>query len=49
MREKRRPDDGNLHRFPMQHPSEIELSPAKESQRLWLWLWVAMLGCWGCK
>jgi hypothetical protein len=33
----------------VQHPSEIELSPVRESQKLWLRLWVAMLVCWGCK
>jgi hypothetical protein len=35
--------------LPVQHPSEIELSPVRESLRPRLRLWVAMLVCWGCK
>jgi hypothetical protein len=45
MREKRRRVNGNLHRFPVQHPSKIKLSPVRESHRVRLWLWVVMLGC----
>jgi hypothetical protein len=49
MRERRRHGNGNLHRFSVQHPNKIELSPARESQRVQLRLWAVMLGCWGWK
>jgi hypothetical protein len=48
-RERRRCGDGNLHRFFAQHLNKIDLSSARESQRVRLWLWAVMLGCWGCK
>jgi hypothetical protein len=48
-RERRRRSDGNLHRFTVQHPNKIKLSPARESLRVRLRLWAVMLEVWGCK
>jgi hypothetical protein len=38
-RGRRQRGDGNLHRISVQRPNEIELSPARESQRARLRLW----------
>jgi hypothetical protein len=48
-RERRGRGACNLPQFLSQHSGEIKLSPARESQRLWLWLWAMRLVCWGCK
>jgi hypothetical protein len=48
-RERRRHGDDNLYRFSVQHPNENKLSPARESQMVWLWLWFEVLGYCRCE